>query len=79
VTPGAPRSELGEVAGGRLRVRLCARAHDGLANAALLELMAGALGVPKRALGLVSGGGSRRKVLRIEGITFDDARRRLRL
>jgi hypothetical protein len=79
VTPGAARSELGDVADGRLRVRLCAPPHEGKANAALFELLAGVLGVPKRALSLVSGGGSRRKVLRIEGIALDDARRRLRL
>jgi uncharacterized protein (TIGR00251 family) len=51
-----------------LRVRVAAPPVDGGANAALVELIAKALGVPKRAVHLVSGEHARLKTLEIAGV-----------
>jgi len=79
VTPGAPRSEVAGVADGRLRLRLAAPAHEGKANAELVRLVAKTLGVPRRQVDLATGANGRRKLLRVHGVTLDEARRRLRL
>jgi len=79
VTPGAPRSEIAGVADGRLRLRLAAPAHEGKANAELIRLVAKTLGVPRRQIDLARGATSRRKLLRVHGVTLEEARRRLRL
>lgn len=79
VTPGASRSEVAGVADGRLRLRLAAPAREGKANAELVRLVAETLGVPRRQVDLAKGPTGRRKVLRVHGITLDEARRRLRL
>ena len=79
VTPGAPRSEVAGVVDGRLRLRLAAAAHEGKANAELVRLMAKILGVPRRQVELAKGATGRRKLLRVRGVTLEEARRRLRL
>ena len=78
-SPGARRSELAGVAEGRLRVRLAAPAHEGRANAELVRFLAALLDVPKSAVTVAAGASSRRKLVRISGLTVDEARRRLRL
>ena len=78
-SPGARRSELAGVAEGRLRVRLAAPAHEGRANAELVRFLAALLDVPKGAVTVAAGASSRRKLVRISGLTVDEARRRLRL
>lgn len=79
VTPRAMRSEIVGVADGCLRVRLAAPPHEGRANAALTALIADVLSVPVRDVELIRGAGSRRKVLRVHGVSAADARRRLQL
>jgi len=79
VTPGAPRSEVAGMADGRLRIRLAAPAHEGKANAELVRLVAETLGVSRRQVDLAAGAAGRRKLLRIHGVTLEEARRRLRL
>jgi len=79
VTPGAPRSEVAGVADGRLRLRLAAPAHEGKANAELVRLVAETLGVPRRQVDLATRATGRRKLLRVRGVTLEEARRRLRL
>jgi uncharacterized protein (TIGR00251 family) len=79
VTPGASRSEVAGVADGRLRVRLAAPAHEGRANAELIRLVAAVLGVLRREVELAAGATGRRKLLRVRGVTLEEARRRLRL
>ena len=78
-SPGARRSELAGVADGRLCVRLAASAHEGRANAELVRFLAALLDVPKGAVTVAAGASSRRKLVRISGLTVDEARRRLRL
>jgi uncharacterized protein (TIGR00251 family) len=54
--------------GGRvLKVRVAAPPVDGAANAALVRLMAKALGVPRSAVRIASGEASRTKTLEIAG------------
>jgi uncharacterized protein (TIGR00251 family) len=50
-----------------LRIRVAAVADKGKANAAVVALLAKALGVPKSAIALVSGETARFKTLRIAG------------
>lgn len=69
VIPRAPRSAVAGVRDGALLVRLAAPPLDGEANDALIALMSSVLDVPKRDLAIVSGERSRRKRLRIAGLT----------
>ncbi len=72
VTPRSSRDAIeGVDAQGELRVRVTAPPADGAANQAVATLLAKALGVPKGAVNLVSGGSSRHKRFRIDG--RDDA------
>ncbi len=65
--------------GGALKIKVHAPALDGRANAALAEFLAGQLGLPRRAVVLVRGDKSRQKVVRIDGLTLAEVRRRLGL
>ncbi|WP_309398243.1 DUF167 domain-containing protein [Cerasicoccus maritimus] len=67
-TPKASRSEVVGWQEGALKVRVAAPPVDGKANAELVKFLAKFLGVPKRNIWLVSGEGSRRKVVAVEGI-----------
>ncbi len=51
---------------------------DGQATAAVCELLASKLGLPKSAVGIARGETSRDKHIVIEGIAFDDALDKLR-
>jgi uncharacterized protein (TIGR00251 family) len=61
VQPGAKRSEFAGKHGERLKVRLAAPAHEGRANEALVEFLAGYYRVPKKNITIASGLRSRRK------------------
>lgn len=77
VIPRAPRSIIAGVRDGALLVRLTAAPVDGHANAALLTVIADALGAPTRDVTLVSGERSRRKAVRVSGLTPADVSARL--
>jgi uncharacterized protein (TIGR00251 family) len=55
--------------GDAVLVRLNAAPVDGAANAELIEVLADAYGVPKRAVEIVAGERSRQKRVRITGAT----------
>jgi Uncharacterized conserved protein len=57
-----------------LKVRVRARPVEGEANAALIALIAQALGVPRRAVDLARGGQSRLKRLEIDGLDEAEVR-----
>lgn len=61
--PGSRSTEVFGIADGRLRVRLHARAHDGLANAELVRIIADLAAVPRADVEIVAGAGSRRKLV----------------
>ena len=66
--PRAARSEVVGVLGGALKVRLAAPPVDGAANAALVELLADELDVPRAAVRIVSGATARTKLVEVTGI-----------
>ena len=65
VTPGA-RVEALEIAGSRLLAKVRAKPEDGKANAAVLTLVAQALGLAPSRLALLRGATSREKLLQID-------------
>jgi uncharacterized protein (TIGR00251 family) len=79
VVPRAARTGLDGVVEGALRVRLTAPPVEGAANAALIEFLAGRLGLPRSAVTLVAGAAARHKTLRIAGLTPAEVRARLGL
>ena len=68
VQPRAACTEVRGVHNGALRVRVQAPPVDGAANAALVDLLADSLGVPRRSVRVVSGETARLKVVDIEGV-----------
>jgi hypothetical protein len=56
------------IVGGELRVRVAAAPVDGAANAALVRVVADALGLAKGRVRLVAGAASRRKLIEIDGL-----------
>lgn len=75
--PGASSTKLSGVLEDRLKIRVAAPPEKGKANAALCALLAGALGVGKGAVSVVSGAGSPTKAILVEGIDPDEVARRL--
>ncbi len=77
VTPRARRSAVGGWRGPALCVSVTAAPTDGRANRAVTELLADTLGVPRAAVELVGGAGSRDKRFRVAGLTLEDVRARV--
>jgi uncharacterized protein (TIGR00251 family) len=67
VQPRASRAKLGPRHDGRIKVAVTAPPVDGEANAAVIELVAASLGVPRGAVEVIAGASSRRKTLRVTG------------
>jgi uncharacterized protein (TIGR00251 family) len=63
--------------GGAIKIKLRAPAVEGKANAALISFLAERLKVPARTIVLMRGQKSRDKVIRIDGLSEKDVRRRL--
>jgi hypothetical protein len=68
VQPRASRTRVVGEHDGQLKIQLAAPPVDGEANAALVEFLAKALGVPRRQVTLVAGDASRRKRVAVHGI-----------
>ena len=66
VQPRASRNEIAGMQNGILRVRLQAPPVEGAANEALIAFLADELGVSRRHVRIVSGFGSRNKVLEVD-------------
>lgn len=79
VHPRASRTELAGPYAGALKVRVAAPPVDGEANEELIRFLARQLGVPRSAVTIKSGSGSRSKVAAIEGIDAREAAKRLGL
>lgn len=77
--PNAPRNEIAGWLGDALKIKVHAPALEGRANEALLEFLSEKLQLPRRSVSLVRGDKSRHKVVRIEGLSLDDAKIRLEL
>ena len=71
VQPRASRAKIGPRHDGRIKIAVTAPPVDGEANAAVIELLAKSLGIAKSAIEVVAGASSRRKTLRIAGVTAE--------
>ena len=74
VQPRAKRNEVAGERGGAVVIRVSAPPVDGKANEAVCRLIAERVGVPKSAVRIVRGESSRDKVVRIDGLSADEAR-----
>ncbi len=72
VVPRASREGLAGVQDGGLRIRLTAPPVEGAANRALVEFVAGLLDVPIREVEILSGHGSRRKVVAVKDLAPEE-------
>jgi len=75
-----PNAKIDNVAGehaGAIKIRLRAPAVEGKANAALISFLAARLKVPKLTIVLLRGHKSRDKLVRIDGLSEEELRRRL--
>ncbi len=75
-----PRSSKNQIVGRDndvFKVKVTPPPVDGLANKALIELLAKRLRIPKASIEIISGKGSRLKSLRIHGLSLEDITRLL--
>lgn len=77
VQPGAGRTGLVGVHGEALKLAVRARPADGAANREVTSLIADLLGLPPRAVTIISGSRSRRKQVLIGGVTESEVGNRL--
>lgn len=77
VVPGASRSRLVGQLGEALKVAIAAPPEGGKANAALIDLLAGALGVKRSDVAIVSGHSHPLKRVAVAGLSVAEARAKL--
>ena len=76
-SPGSASDRIVGVLDDRLKIAVTAAPEKGKANQAIVALLAGALGVPKRAVVLRSGATTPHKAFAVAGISAADVRREL--
>jgi uncharacterized protein len=77
VLPRARKNAITGELGDALKVSLKAPPVDGRANQACIEFLADILQVPRSSVSIVSGATSRRKVIRVAGLSAEDVRTKL--
>jgi len=77
VTPRSSKNRITGKEGDIYRVKVTSPPVDGLANSALIDLLANKLGVSKASVQIRSGRGARLKSLLISGLSSMEARARL--
>ena len=77
VQPRASATEIAGRHGDAVKVRLAAPPVDGAANEELVRFLAERLGVSRRAIHLAAGRTGRRKIVDVDGLSDDEAARRL--
>jgi uncharacterized protein (TIGR00251 family) len=77
VVPNAKQNKVMGEHGTPIKIKLRAPALEGKANAALLGFLAERLKIPARTIVLERGQKSREKLIRIEGLSEGEVRRRL--
>ena len=77
--PGARRTAIagiyGEGATAQLKIAVQAPPLEGRANAALVEFLAERFSLPKNAVEMIAGGGSRSKVFLLRGVSLSAAQK----
>ncbi|MDQ3262971.1 MAG: DUF167 domain-containing protein [Myxococcota bacterium] len=73
VQPRASRSRILGEHDGRLKVQIAAPPVDGEANSEVIAFFSGLFQVPKRQVELVSGEASKRKRIRVAGVSLERA------
>lgn len=77
VVPKASCNGLVGWVGDSLKIRVTAAPERGKANAAVIELLAAALGVKRDSLHLIAGSAKEHKIVAVQGISEMEARARL--
>ncbi len=77
--PRAKKNAITGEVGDALKVSLTAPPVDGKANQACIEFFAELLKVPRSSVTIASGQTSRRKVIRVAGLSAEEIRKRLSL
>jgi uncharacterized protein (TIGR00251 family) len=77
VVPNARQNKVLGEHNGAIKIKLRAPAVEGKANAALRSFLAEELKIPERSIALERGQKSRAKLIRIEGLSEQEARRHL--
>jgi hypothetical protein len=77
VHPRAKKNAITGELGDALKLASTAPPLNGRANDACIEFFANLLDVPRSSITIASGETSRRKVIRVAGLSADEARRRL--
>lgn len=77
IAPRASRDAIGATLGGEIVIRVTAAPVDGRANEAVTRLLAKRLKVGRRAVTIVQGHHSRRKVVEVQGLSEEQVRARL--
>ena len=78
VVPNAKVDSVVGVHGGAIKIKLRAPAVEGKANAALISFLAEQLNISRGAIALERGHKSRDKLIRVNGLSQEDVRNRLR-
>ena len=75
--PRSSRNQIGEALGDRLKIRITAPPVDSAANEELIKFLAKKLELPKSHIQLTHGQTSRNKTLFLQGLSVEEATRRL--
>ena len=77
IHPRAKKNAITGELGDALKLAVAAPPIDSRANEACIEFLANLLDVPRSSVTIASGESSRRKVIRVAGLSADEVRRRL--
>ena len=75
--PNAKKTQLAGTLGEAVKIKVQAVPEGGRANRELTEFLAGALGLPRGGVSVQTGETARDKLIRVEGLTREDALKRL--
>lgn len=78
VVPRASKNEIVGMQGDALRIRLTAPPVEGQANEALIAFLAQRLGVRKSQVEIAAGATSRRKIVRVMGVSSQEVEQKLK-
>ena len=78
VAPGARKDEIRGWMGDTLKLRVSAPPEKGRANRAVMALLARTLSTSRDRIVIVAGAGSRRKLIRVEGLSLEEVHARIR-